>query len=877
MNKERILVKLTPPAQWVLQTDWVALDLKPDFSFRLSKQVEEMSENNNFVVEAAFPFSVPFSTVNDLALLPFSSPVILDNNTTYLEARASSGSLQLPFDRIYFRSRNDSSREYELEFRTSSEHWAFLASNKYLNTLALGAATFTESLVTTNWGTPRWQPGADPFYLPVIDFGSWVDLNEPAQFTDLPVKNVNTEDCRFLFSLPALLIQGFCEIGWTLQGPILETEFVQSLWCYILKREFYIESRGGDHKMILRGTSDFTFTSLVPILQIHDVYHDPGNHAIPAGGPPYAAAYVNTLPYKTVFKVSLKGNASSTTTAQYGCRLVEVLPDLSNVLWTMLTDEKIIALGANEVRFVDVTFEVELNPGQAFGFFATQNLIFKKGYLFEVTPAQKTLIRGDTVELNKLIHPNYTLLALFKGFLHLINGRPYTDWRSKVVTIYPNKKANVFGETVSGFIFQENNPIDISDRTVCETAKMTPIRNSQKRYTRLQFAESTDALIQELDELEPPHSRKILNGIDLPDGVTDVTNPFFEPTIERQNDELKIVYVDTSGPLPVVYLKPSPYLPVMLDNLDSEMSYDIAPRILFAHGEVAQLNPAPTGALDAVLGFWFEGSPVTAFGYASQLATTQIQTPTQINGAVVFGARAFDLFVMFWLGLAQTNKRGMIFDLLVFMGQKEYGLWDFRTPFLFIHDGRPVIGLGRSIRDFNTNEELPTPMQFIIEPADTGCCDLPCSCVFKECTYYMDIGQYIQQVTLDELQITSFKVDEQERILTPISLGLINLVQIGARPYVTNLVDRLNELGIEYFTFSYSDKVFTPKEDLRYFKIKWPACQSFEIVISDGGGAVYRYRHDSQQQQWFAGTWSPMGYGPETTDVPEDCVTTTEY
>lgn len=868
MNKERITVKLTPTAQTILGTDWVELDLKPGFSFRLSKQVEELTAGNNFVVESALPFSVPFSTVNDLALLPFSSAVILDNNTVFIETRASSGSLQLPFDRIYFRSRNDTSREYELEFRTSSEHWAFLASTKKLNTINLGTVTFDEALVYATWPNARWQPGADPFYFPVCDYGSWVDLNEPAQFTDAPVKTVNVEDMRFFFSLPAILKQGFCEIGWTLQGSILETEYVQRLWIYILKREFYVESRGGIHKLILRGTANFTFSSLVPLLKLNDIYHDPGSHTIGLTGV-YGGLYENKLRYKTSFRVSLKGNMTNSGSAyQWGFRLIEVDVQggvIVNILWNLLTPEIVVALGPGETRFVDVTFELDLNPGQAFGFFGTDGATWKKGYLFEVTPIQQTLMRGDTVELRKLIHPDYTLLDLFKGFSHLINGRPYTDWHSRVVTIYPNKIANVYGETVAGFLFEEAPPIDISTRTVCDSAKMSPIRNSQKRYSRLAFAETTDALIEEQAPLEPIYSRKILNGSDLPDGVTDIVNPFFQPTINRQNEELKRNN------------RPVPFFPCLLDNLDSEMSFDIGPRILFGLGySVGQLNPAPTSILDKYLGIQFEQYDTNSYGYAAQLISAEMVNPV-MDGSIVFGVQPFDLFVTFWLGLGQTNKRGIIYDILIFMGQKEYGAWDFRTKFLFVHDGRQIIAYGKSIRDFSTGDEIPTPMQLLVEPSDSACCDLPCSCRFEECTFYQDIGQYIQQATLDSLQITSFTVDQKEQIVVPVSLGLINLVQIEGRAYVTNLVDRLNELGVPYFIFSYSNKVFDPKDDLRYFKIKRPVCQAFEIVIEDTGGAVYKYTQNSQQQQWFAGTWSPMGYGGTTTDVPEDCVITIDY
>jgi hypothetical protein len=134
----------------------------------------------------------------------------------------------------------------------------------------------------------------------------------------------------------------------------------------------------------------------------------------------------------------------------------------------------------------------------------------------------------------------------------------------------------------------------------------------------------------------------------------------------------------------------------------------------------------------------------------------------------------------------------------------------------------------------------------------------------------------MRQTTLDGLNISSFKVDNVEQLTAPVEFGQLNIISIGGKQYVTNLVDTLNAIGVPYFFFDYSTRAHAAK-GLRFFKIKRPACQTFEIIISDVGDEVYRYTESAQQEQWFAGSWGAIGYAPETFTAPDNCVTTVEY
>lgn len=134
----------------------------------------------------------------------------------------------------------------------------------------------------------------------------------------------------------------------------------------------------------------------------------------------------------------------------------------------------------------------------------------------------------------------------------------------------------------------------------------------------------------------------------------------------------------------------------------------------------------------------------------------------------------------------------------------------------------------------------------------------------------------MSQQTLDSLSVTSFKVDGIEQLDAPADFGIINVVSINGKAFVTNLIDCLNALEIPYFSFSPSEKDYPQKTDLRYFKLKRPYCQTFEIIIS-AEGEVYKYTDAESLQQWFDATWSPFGYAENEIGTPQDCEISTEY
>lgn len=880
------------------------LDLPPGFSHRFSKDVERLSTIGKITAEGVLNFNLPFSFTNDAVFIDFESPLALDQTRDFIFVSVLIDGHEIPFDRLGVIGPNAKDKEWECQLLRRSDHWIELIQDKQLNTINFGNPFYlTKPNVLTSWESPQYNGGIDPWddqtgtgfngiaHIAPLDFGNWVDQTEQPQLQTAGWKPIVVEDFRPLLSLAYILKRGFCEIGWTLQGIIFDTVWFRRLWIYILKQDFYIgEGKGYRYGRAGRVT----------------LRHLGARYQLQPGFPTLVATLnefnMNTaLPYLS----SLSG--------KWRLGLQSPLPFLSKYKFRAkfkVTNENpgvapmVFAVGeisktntANSIptgEFFSEDFAVEIQPGetkevileldalvgyqQKAALFWTNadfdGVFIEPGLWFECEPDNQSFTRNDFIELAAMIDPQWKLIDAMKAALHLFRGLIETDFETKTVTVHVNRTANVHGENVPPFLKVEAPPINIDDRIICESIRQLPQKLTLKRYTRLEFADSADAYIQSLKSPEKLYSRTILNGIELPNETTRLTNPMFEPTADGQSPYLAIYGRDHT-----------PKLPRLWDNTDGQRSFAIGPRIFFAFGKVKQRYPYPLTPNDQYCGFFFDGlikptgvssgDYVREFGYVSQLRDWAVEPTPAVDGSVVFAQREFDLFVMFYLGITAENRRGVILDALLKMTADEYNRIDFRDIYTFTYLGRQMNVPMISVRDAAPCKGGPSPVQFFAAPVDSTCCDLPCGCQFTTCEFYQDLGMFITQSTMNKLSITSFKVDDVEFIVDPIELGAIKMIDLAGRPYITNLVDKLNSLGVPYFYFYYSTRVH-PEKGLRYFKMKRPTCQSFEIIISELANEVYKYTQSEQATQWF-GSWAPFGYGSTFHSTPIDCLTTTEY
>ena len=888
---------LDPAAVQRLRGKEPVLDLPEAFSIRLSKDVERLTELNKIVTEGALGFFVPATDRNDAIFIEYQTPLTLDNQRIEYRISVQVSGHTLAFNRLIVKQKDDKRGGWEIELRRSADHWIELASQLKANQIDYGISSTHYLSIENSWSAPEYQGTFNPAdndctHWPIIDFGGWQDLTEPPQGTENRVKFIDPADVRPLISFAYLLKQGFCQIGWTIQGVLFDTPYFRRLWLYILRENYYEADTDGGR---IRGRNFvrtlFIQNTTYQMLRFRELIKGVFSLRLPNDYPGFIDAWscgiYNTaeiaLRYKFIIKGEFTNDRSLPFTAVW--QVFEVDPndnnDFTGEILSDPADAVVIEFDHNETKYINVEIEATLKARQkaaiGVGVKPSSDFWVEKGLYFEVVPVSKCVMPGNgIVTVADMVSDKTSLLDWLKAAVHLVNGRIETDFDLKVLTVHPKRKADFWGAVVPSFLLEENPSVEISDQVVEESVKITNLRPQQKRFTRIQFADTSDAYIESLSLSEPAHSRKIQNGENLPNEIEDIQNPVIEPTLEGRPS-----YVASSAG----GRNPLPMLPRMWDNTEGEPSYNIGPRILFSFGLVRQKNPNQKTNTKFPHCDFYWSNPVNIaadqpsieyFGYATQLRTFELDPTPAIDANVVFYSFGVDLFVLCYLGLLKEKRGGSTVDLIMKMNLKQYNEYNFRSLFAFRYKGRPIRAEMTSIRDFAACLEIPTPATFLIPAQDTSCCDLPCGCVFSVCEYYFDFGVYLLQETLDEMRLSSFVVDGKELVSTPLSFGELEIVDVESDPYVLNLVTLLQSVGAPYFDFANSTRVH-PTKGRRYFKLTRPSCTPFSITITHNGSPVYHYTDEVQEQQWFGGGWSALGYGGVTHSTPIDCQTITQY
>lgn len=872
------------------------LDVPPGFSLRLSKDVERLSIVNKITTEGALGFSLPFSPTNDAVFIEYQTPRTVDNRVRYYRVSVRVGNHAVRLNRLVVKGRNSKTRTWDLELQRSPDHWVELASQLKVNQIDFGQLEMTEALVEDSWDAPVYEgdysvpdpmvPQNPAVHMPVIDFGNWVDQSVQPQQSTGPYKRVMPEDMRPLVSLPYLLKRGGCQIGWTVEGIIFETDWFRRLWVYNLRPDYYALGKIVEGGKVIgrRFTRMEVKNTISTILRFTELVYGQTPNLVPAFPADYLCGITNYQTAALKYKITLKGDFTNEQPDDLTVEFAvwEVADNGTGIFLTgeVLSDPQAFTFGAGQTKTVNYEQEVILKGGQmgvVYGYvYPFDGFFVEPGMYFMVEPANQSLMTGDVVRVADLMSDQTTYLDWLKASVHLCNGRLDTDWETKTLTIYPNRTSDVFGETVPGFLLTEQASVEIGEKMVVNSIVAKPIRPDLKRYYRLEFARSTDAYIDSLNLTEPAHSRTLINGLDFPNEIESDENPLIEPTMEGRP-----VGPDGRGILKTAAgnRASEPMLPKMFDNTDAQRSFNIGPRVLYSFGLVRQIYPTPINpAIDGYASFaWGSGGYASFFGYATQKRTWELDPTPATDGNLIFGKAVFDLFVMFYLGLTQDARGGTTLDTLIKFAMRDYVGFNFRSLYAFKYNGIPLRVEMTGIRDFAPCQEISTPVTFFVRPSETACCDLPCGCQFTTCDYYQDFGPFMYQETLDALKLTSFVVDGIELVTTPIGFGLIKIVSIGTDPYVMNLIDTLNSVGAPYFSFDLSTRTH-PTRGRRFFSIKHLACIPFRIVIKNGDNEVYLYTQSEQKTQWFTpGTWNDFGYTPDFYGEPIDCSTTTEY
>jgi len=712
MNSLKIYIKdriLEIPDEFLEPSGDIVLDMSPDAEFGLDKEFDKLTRFNEITGDALLPTVLPSTPKNDFILKAYGYDylTVFENVTPIAITCMLEGWHVTRQDSLFVRSLNSNSKNafWEIEILNGEDYWKRSMSGLKLRDIDLGTFTFTKVNTQLTW-FGYYGGGAGYMTMAPVHYGNWL-----ASYTAGWAGNVVPEDIRPLFFITGVIEKAFSMFGWTFQSPLLYTTEWLGKVCYILAEEISYDGQA-EYFRVNAPKSIGVHISFDPMVgtQFDAVAppggspHDPSGSWTYVPGSPGDSYWSNVHYFNQELKIELDVTISSleaypmTLKVHIWDRINAVtyktftftVPAVGNFRVITETDYFIPVAGAEIIVYFEyVTLPSFFTPSCANG---EVMVIMKKDRMY----------LNDVIQLNHLIHPDYTFFDFLKGILHCIGGgRIVTDWDNGTVTLYQADSTELCDGSVP-------EPFYIERQTELEAACNSMVSNigtlEQSRFLQLCFQEP-DEYLQSLgfSDTNKPYSKTVDLGELLRNNDTQVSeNPFFYPT-----GQIIAAEIDSGDGQPV-------QMPAMWDNTDNEISYDIAPRILQSIGIASQLYSLPSFYM-----FWSWGD----FGIVTQtlipmvFQTTGLTVSSIITGLTgpicentVYGDQPNDFYSNYWV---KEVKRLLILtdiELLVFVSLLELLEIDGRDVYEIIYKGNVYFLRLVAINNKAPGTRISTPM-----------------------------------------------------------------------------------------------------------------------------------------------------------------------
>lgn len=748
---------------------------------------------------------------------------------------------------------------YQCTLKFSEDFWINGAKELKLNEIDLGEFEFTEDNINA---TNQWlylDSNDYPITFPHIDFGYF------------PEGYYHVKRMRFLVSVLALLRAGFCAIGWSFKSPILESNYGRDWWAYLLSEDF------GDYDGKGKGCFGANVSSdtlveyqnddfLSADVNLGEDYNGCDFYVASSGfsptGTQHSAYHVILNIVGRTFTADEMNNGANGTwliRVSHFSGTNVVKSAFRSVSWP--NTEVSIDEYFDDFKEGDfISFRIETPNGETAS-------IVKERILIE--PSDGILNIGDTLNIGELLRED-TLFDFSMGIIEALQGKFITDFGTKTVTLFHDTRMTMpTGESPDTYRRKVVNTIDVD----C-TSKSLIIKDLKNEKHLYRFKKSTDGWIT---YNKSDGKEGLFSHMDGEDGkIKNHINSYFEPT------EMKQLFggsmLNKAGD-EILDLK-LPYLPAMIENYDPKVestsnSFNIAPRLLKMYpssfqGSVTDKVLVPYG--------WDVNDDQLLKEFALAVhAWDGIHNGKATRKNLAYGGdfdnTLYDLFIKHLPSLSQVVKYNANINRHTF---------NFRDTFNIKDDLGSYMGIITSVDKSGCDGDLSSITVSKYSPDDCNC-NLPCDCIMSTCVVNMDYNTITDEDGDGTYgHILSFKVDGVEQLPSPVGVTTpySEVTFANGLTLQTNLIDTLNSLGIEHFTFSPVNPQ-TVRWQTGFMAITVPSCIDYEIIHEAAGfnwfitkigarlmwnGELYNWTYNDQ-----AGTWDPI---PQMCieHRPEDCV-----
>lgn len=617
----------SPGNSWI-RPDWLIggslyLDIDSDFQVILNKEIQTLTDINKIATETLVNTSLPATQKNLAVLRPSMDVEMIDNTYPEIEVDLIVGHRVLNQNKLKVLGYEKENDRIEIELTDSETSWLTKVKNVYLDQLDFGTFTYSLTNLADNWVNNNEYNTGDPGYY----FGfCWYGYRNEK-------RTLNENNFRPLVHALALFKKGFCESGWAVSVPILETTTGRKIVHYLNKKEFASDEELVN-KSIFKAVSEgrkprygpssqgrpilFYYTELSKrsgnwtTIKFNIETLDEGNNYDPLTGV-YQRACIATFIAELDVSIFINSKGTFAAGSAVEFRMVHELSDGTlDILDYRSFDNSLGSIEVGE-KITFIQENVMLNPGdKVYIQYNSRGGAVAWNYLKDSSRFyNQDLIRiiqsGDTIDIGKNLRHD-SLLDYLKGMCHLFNFMIYTDWADQKVYFLTPYDLEFFGDNVSGYFNSSLN--DLRSKQVSDSEIYEQLEKVAKNRI-YSFKKSTDAKIKSYkwNEYEP-YSRFVDKGYDKKDPEQNEVfeNPYFEASFSADTE------IESYGGLLEA--------PWMVDNLENKLSFDIQPRILIAHGSNHLFyahNAGGTNSFKHAIANWYiAGEIINRFPVVSQ-------------------------------------------------------------------------------------------------------------------------------------------------------------------------------------------------------------------------------------------------------------------
>jgi hypothetical protein len=501
------------------------------------------------------------------------SAIIIVDGLPFFEGRAQVRSVTTQQDRFYWKGLS-----YKVSFYGNNVDWVADMKNKFIYELDFGTITL----------------GTTPNYL------NYLNSYPASTFCTLPMKfkdwDVPGQIDPFKEFFPALFIKSIIDkafngIGYTVQSNFFSTNWFQSL---ILTLPINYDVAIPDEQYGIDYLNTIAEDTTLATGGFVGIYVFPTQTTFPLIGPnPYNnGTGIYTVPqdgYYLARASFVVSNQTTTCGLTFGFGINGAPPvqvygqsaATSYGITTVISGEEIFLLNAGDT--IDVRVASAAPVGNT----------FDVNGIFEVQ-GQAIITDPMTLDIQYIIDKKWKQLDLIKGLAHLFNLTFETNVAMRTVTIEP---ADSYLYTYPGFnsIQQGFYNKTFSDLTrkvdLNVTGELFNIDDFERSIQFIYKEDSSDPTVEALNQGQnvPMAGAQFNFPITRPkDGITDIENPFFAPTLFFLSEDITDVGSSTQFYVPFIW--PENYLDT---PTASQGNYNIEPRILVHNGYLGPTAQSP--------------------------------------------------------------------------------------------------------------------------------------------------------------------------------------------------------------------------------------------------------------------------------------------